>query len=60
MRKYSEAIVNFMQREDGPTAVEYAVVLGMIIVVCVAAVAIVGTGASDIFSGASSGAGTTP
>jgi pilus assembly protein Flp/PilA len=60
MRKPFEAIVGFVAREDGPTAVEYAVVLGLIVVVCVAAVALLGMGASDIYTGAGVGAGSTP
>ncbi len=49
MRKFSEGIVHFVKREDGPTAVEYAVMLALIIVVCLAAVAIVGGNANSIF-----------
>jgi pilus assembly protein Flp/PilA len=60
MRNHIEAIVNFMKREDGPTAAEYAVVLGLIVVVCIAAIAFVGTGASGMFSGAGAGAGSGP
>jgi pilus assembly protein Flp/PilA len=33
----------FVRREDGPTAVEYAVMLALIIAVCVAAVTALGT-----------------
>ena len=58
MRKFTEAVVNFVKREDGPTAVEYAVVLALIVVICLAAIVFVGTGASDIFTVAGSGAGT--
>jgi pilus assembly protein Flp/PilA len=60
MREHIEAIIGFMKREDGPTAVEYAVVIGVIVVVCISAIVFVGTGASDIFTGAGAGAGTTP
>lgn len=31
-------IVTFLKREDGPTAVEYAVLLAMIVIVCIGAV----------------------
>ncbi len=37
VRKLSRQAVNFLKREDGPTAVEYAVMLALIIVVCIAA-----------------------
>jgi pilus assembly protein Flp/PilA len=39
----------FLASEDGPTAVEYAVMIALIIVVCVAAIAAVGTSASVTF-----------
>ena len=32
------AVVNFLAEEDGPTAVEYAVILAMIVVGCIGAV----------------------
>ena len=31
----TRSIVAFLQNEDGPTAVEYAVMLALIIVVCI-------------------------
>ena len=34
--------VHFLKKEDGPTAVEYAVMLALIIVVCVVAVTAIG------------------
>ncbi len=57
MRNYTEAIKNFIRRDDGPTAVEYAVVLSLIAVVCLGAIAIIGYGSSDIFNAAAPGAG---
>jgi pilus assembly protein Flp/PilA len=50
MRKFTEAVVNFMKREDGPTAVEYAVMLALIIVVCLAAITTLGQNANDTFA----------
>jgi len=50
MRKISQALVNFLKNEDGPTAVEYAVMLALIIVVCIAAVTTLGTNAKNTFS----------
>jgi pilus assembly protein Flp/PilA len=38
IRASFDAIVRFLREDDGPTAVEYAVVLAMIIGVCIAAV----------------------
>jgi pilus assembly protein Flp/PilA len=40
---------DFIKAEDGPTAVEYAVMLALIIVVCIAAVATLGSNASNTF-----------
>jgi pilus assembly protein Flp/PilA len=42
--------VNFLKREDGPTAVEYAVMLALIIVVCIAAITTLGSNANGTFS----------
>lgn len=50
MRKLSEAVVRFIEREDGPTAVEYAVMLALIIVVCLAAITTLGQNANNTFS----------
>jgi pilus assembly protein Flp/PilA len=44
------SIKRFLVSEDGPTAVEYAVMLALIIVVCLAAIAFIGTRASTTFS----------
>jgi pilus assembly protein Flp/PilA len=43
-------IVNFLKREDGPTAVEYAVMLALIIVVCLVAITALGTNANATFT----------
>ena len=50
MRKLKNAVVNFLRREDGPTAVEYAVMLALIIVVCIAAISALGSNASNTFN----------
>jgi pilus assembly protein Flp/PilA len=44
-------VVQFLKSEDGPTAVEYAVMLALIIVVCIAAITILGTNANNTFTG---------
>jgi pilus assembly protein Flp/PilA len=41
---------SFLKNEDGPTAVEYAVMLALIIVVCIAAISTLGSNASNTFS----------
>ena len=42
--------VAFVQHEDGPTAVEYAVMLALIIVVCIAAITTLGNNAMQTFT----------
>jgi pilus assembly protein Flp/PilA len=44
------SVVNFLKGEDGPTAVEYAVMLALIIVVCIAAITTLGSNANATFS----------
>ena len=43
-------LVNFLKCEDGPTAVEYAVMLALIIVVCIVAITTLGSNANKTFS----------
>jgi pilus assembly protein Flp/PilA len=50
MRTLAKKFVNFLKREDGPTAVEYAVMLALIIVVCIAAITTLGSNANNTFS----------
>ena len=42
--------VAFLRNEDGPTAVEYAVMLALIIVVCITAITTLGSNANNTFS----------
>jgi pilus assembly protein Flp/PilA len=49
----SNAVVRFLNQEDGPTAVEYAVMLALIIVVCITAITALGTNANKTFTGVS-------
>ncbi len=43
-------IRKFLASEDGPTAVEYAVMLALIIIACVGAVELLGGNTSDSFA----------
>ena len=55
------AIKKFLAEEDGPTTIEYAIMLAMILSVCIVAVAYLATKTGDSFdssSGAISGAMT--
>ncbi len=46
MQKLIQRCTRFLKAEDGPTAVEYAVVLALILLVCLAAVRTVGSSTS--------------
>ncbi|MFO0925091.1 MAG: Flp family type IVb pilin [Pirellulales bacterium] len=46
-------IRRFLQSEDGPTAVEYAVMLSLIVGVCIGAVRALSTAAADSFNNSS-------
>jgi len=50
MSKIVNSVKNFIVSEDGPTAVEYAVMMALIIVVCLAAVTSVGSKANAKFT----------
>jgi pilus assembly protein Flp/PilA len=45
-----ELIREFLRAEDGPTAVEYAVMLALIVVVCITAITALGSNANKVFS----------
>jgi pilus assembly protein Flp/PilA len=49
MKSFANKVLRFLASEDGPTAVEYAVMLALIIVVCLTAVKNIGTGANTTF-----------
>jgi len=50
MTKFYQSVANFLVKEDGPTAVEYAVMLALIIVVCIAAITTLGQNANNTFT----------
>ena len=52
-------VTDFLKREDGPTAVEYAVMLALIIVVCIAAITALGTNANQTFTSVSNTIGAS-
>ena len=49
---------DFLAREDGPTAVEYAVMLALIVVVCVVAITALGSNSNKTFTNVGSKLGT--
>ncbi len=50
MRRTRNALASFLRDEDGPTAVEYAVMLALIIVVCLTVITALGSNANNTFS----------
>ncbi len=50
MKKFAKKVQRFLKSEDGPTAVEYAVMLALIVIVCLTAIQAVGTNASSAFN----------
>jgi pilus assembly protein Flp/PilA len=50
MKNLLDSVKTFLVSEDGPTAVEYAVMLALIIIVCLTAIKAVGTTANDRFT----------
>jgi pilus assembly protein Flp/PilA len=59
MRHFAQSVIRFLVNEDGPTAVEYAVMLALIIVVCITAITTLGTNANATFSYVATQVGTT-
>ncbi|MEM7783740.1 MAG: Flp family type IVb pilin [Planctomycetota bacterium] len=49
MKKFFNKVEKFLKSEDGPTAVEYAVMLALIIIVCLTAIQSVGNAANSAF-----------
>jgi pilus assembly protein Flp/PilA len=49
MKNLSKSVKQFLVSEDGPTAVEYAVMLALIVIVCLTAIQAVGTNTSAKF-----------
>ena len=59
MKNFALKVQRFLVSEDGPTAVEYAVMLALIIVVCLTAIQAVGTNAASTFNTVSTKIGTS-
>jgi pilus assembly protein Flp/PilA len=59
MFKLAQFVVAFLRSEEGPTAVEYAVMLALIIAVCIGTITTLGTNANATFNSVSNAVGTT-
>jgi pilus assembly protein Flp/PilA len=49
MKNLALKMQRFLVSEDGPTAVEYAVMLALIVIVCLASIKAIGTNANTTF-----------
>ena len=54
MRHIAKKSRFFLASDDGATAVEYAVMLGLVILACFASIGVVGSKTSTLFTSASS------
>ena len=50
MKNFANKVERFLKSEDGPTAVEYAVMLSLIVVVCLTAITSIGSNANSTFN----------
>ena len=50
MKSLALKLRRFLVSEDGPTAVEYAVMLALIVIVCLTAISSIGTKSSSTFT----------
>ena len=49
MKNFGLKVKRFLKSEDGPTAVEYAIMLALIVIVCLTAIQAIGTNANSAF-----------
>jgi pilus assembly protein Flp/PilA len=54
VRNFYQMTLHFIENEDGPTSVEYAIMLALIIVVCIAGVTSLGSSTNNSFKTAGS------
>ena len=50
MKSIFTKVQRFLKSEDGPTAVEYAIMLALIVIVCLTAIQAIGTNATSAFN----------
>ena len=50
MKNFAQKVTRFLKSEDGPTAVEYAIMLALIVIVCLTAIQAIGTNAKSAFT----------
>ena len=59
MKPFAQKLYRFLASEDGPTAVEYAVMLALIVIVCLGTITTIGTNANATFQKVSDSLGST-
>lgn len=52
MRKLTKAAIDFLKKEDGPTAVEYAIMLALIVTICIGVITTFGSNGNVLSSNA--------
>ncbi|MEZ6095613.1 MAG: Flp family type IVb pilin [Pirellulaceae bacterium] len=57
MKNFVSKVQRFLKSEDGPTAVEYAIMLALIVIVCLTAIQSIGTNAATKFGEAATALG---
>ena len=60
MKSLAKKVQRFLVSEDGPTAVEYAVMLALIVIVCLTAITAIGNNANTTFQGVADQLGGAP
>ena len=52
VRKLTQAAIDFIKKEDGPTAVEYAIMLALIVTICIGVITTFGSTGNVLSSNA--------
>jgi pilus assembly protein Flp/PilA len=47
LKRLTDSVLEFVRSQDGPTAVEYAVMLALIVAVCFAAISTIGNNVDE-------------
>ena len=50
VKKFTNHVVRFLNDESGPTAVEYAIMLALIVIVCIGTISTIGRNANTRFN----------
>jgi len=50
MDRFYQAVLDFLKREDGPTSVEHAILISLIVVFCVSSISSIGNQQTKAFN----------